>query len=69
MGQTVMQEWNVVESIEETDDAIYFRNKFGLYCAARKRGFNSDAEMKDFLDLAKSYWSRAAVPEPPTFAS
>jgi hypothetical protein len=69
MGQTVIQEWKVIENIEETNDAIYFRNTFGLYCSARKRGFSSEDEMKEFLDLAKHYWSRATVPEPPAFES
>ena len=67
MGQTFMQEWETIENIEETNDAIYFRNKFGMYCSARKRGFGSEDEMKEFLDLAKHYWSQATVPEPPNF--
>lgn len=69
MGQTVIQEWKMIANIEETDEAIYFRNTFGLYCSARKRGFSSEDEMKEFMELAKSYWSQAAVPDPPNFES
>ncbi|MEP6788943.1 MAG: YcxB family protein [Acidobacteriota bacterium] len=69
LGQTVIQEWKLIENIEETDDAIYFRNKYGAYCAARKRGFGSEDEKKEFLDLAKHYWNQATVPEPPNFES
>ena len=67
LGQTVTQEWKLIENIEETDDAIYFRNIFGLYTAARKRGFENTEEMKAFLDLAKEYWAEAALPKPPNF--
>src|SRR5438270_3040218 len=42
LGQTSIQEWKMIENIEETKDAIYFRNKFGMYCSARKRGFGSE---------------------------
>jgi len=67
LGQTVSQEWKVIENIEETDDAIYFRNIFGLYTAVRKRGFADDEELTEFLTLAKSYWSDATIPKPPSF--
>jgi MFS family permease len=67
LGMMVISAWKIIENIEETDDAIYFRNKFGLYAAVRKRGFANEEEMKEFLDLAKHYWSEAAVPRPPNF--
>lgn len=55
LGHTLVQEWSTIEQIEETDDAIYFRNKFGQYCSARKRGFESNEEMNEFLTLARSW--------------
>jgi len=67
LGQIVTYEWKVVENIEETKDAIYFRNKYGLYCSVRNRGFGSEDEKKEFFDLAKHYWSQATVPDPPNF--
>ena len=66
LGQTVTQQWKLIENIEETADAIYFRNVFGLYTAVRKRAFQSDEDMKQFLDLAREYWSAAILPPPPT---
>ena len=67
LGQTTVSNWKLIEDMIETDEAIYFRNKFGLYSAVRKRGFASDEEMKDFLALAKQYWADATLPKPPTF--
>jgi len=58
-SETTFKTWDAVESIEETSDAIYFKNKGGLYSAVRKRGFASDEEMKDFLDLANQYRTAA----------
>jgi hypothetical protein len=55
LGHTLVQEWSTIDQIEETDDAIYFRNKFGQYCSARKRGFASDEEIREFLKLARSW--------------
>ena len=55
LGHSLVQEWSTIEQIEETDDAIYFRNKFGQYCSARKRGFASDEEIREFLKLARSW--------------
>ena len=55
LGHTVVQEWSTIDRIEETDDAIYFRNTFGQYCSARKRGFASEDEMREFLSLARSF--------------
>ena len=48
LGQTTTQEWNIIEHIEETADAIYFRDKFGVYCSVRKRGFSSEDETQEF---------------------
>jgi hypothetical protein len=67
LGQAVFQDWIVIESIEETDDAIYFRNMFGLFCAVRKRGFENDEEKTEFLNQARAYWSARTLPDPPTF--
>jgi hypothetical protein len=55
LGHSLVQEWSTIERIEETDDAIYFRNKFGQYCSARKRGFASKEEMNEFLKLARTW--------------
>jgi hypothetical protein len=66
-GQTTTSDWKIVEDLIETDNAIYFRNKFGIYVAVRKRGFIDDEEMKEFLALARRYWSDATVPQPPSF--
>lgn len=55
LGHTLVQEWSTIDQIEETDDAIYFRNKFGQYCSARKRGFASDDELSEFLRLARTW--------------
>ena len=55
LGHTLVQEWSTIDLIEETDDSIYFRNKFGQYCSARKRGFASDDEMSEFLKLARTW--------------
>lgn len=57
LGNTLVQEWSTIDQIEETDDAIYFRNKFGQYCSARKRGFGSEDEMREFLRLARTFVS------------
>lgn len=58
LGHTVTQGWSTIEGVVETADAIYFKNKFGQYCSARKRGFESPDEMKQFIDLANSYLAR-----------
>lgn len=55
LGHSLVQEWSTIDQIEETDDAIYFRNKFGQYCSARKRGFESNEDMNEFLELARSW--------------
>jgi hypothetical protein len=66
-GQTSLSDWKLLEDIFETDDAIYFRNTFGMYAAVRKRGFADHEEMNEFLVLARRYWSDATVPKPPSF--
>jgi hypothetical protein len=51
----------MVESIEETADAIYFIKKGGLDSPVRKRGFTSVEEMKEFPDLANQYHAAATL--------
>jgi hypothetical protein len=47
--------WSAYESIEETLDAIYFKRKNGFYSAVRKRGFTSEEEKNEFLNLVNKY--------------
>lgn len=62
LGHTLIQEWTTIDQIEETDDAIYFRNRFGQYCSARKRGFSTPEEVNEFLTLARSFHEKTKRP-------
>ncbi|MEP6848763.1 MAG: YcxB family protein [Acidobacteriota bacterium] len=59
-GTTTIHDWETVKSIEETDDAIYFKIQFGGYSAVRKRAFANDNQIKEFLDLVNSYLTSAS---------
>ncbi len=48
-------EWASVDAIEETGDAIYFHTGDKSVMAVRKRGFKTDSELAQFLDLARQY--------------
>ena len=68
-GETIVRDWSLIETISESDEAIFFHSRNGLVSAVRNRAFVSDVERMKFLGLAKEFMAAGAVPKPPTFSS
>ncbi|MGH9945702.1 MAG: YcxB family protein [Pyrinomonadaceae bacterium] len=60
-GTTTIHDWNTIELMEETDDAVYFKTKFGGYSAVRKRAFGTDDEMNEFRKIAEHYLKAGTI--------
>ncbi len=58
--------WSSIETIEETDDEIYFFRRDGIVLAVRKRAFESGESKEQFVELAKGL--HAPVPLTPRHA-
>lgn len=67
-AETITREWSSVESVEESDEAIYFHLRNKIVSAVRKRGFVSESEMEEFLRRSRTFIRDASLPPPPTFS-
>jgi hypothetical protein len=61
-GTTTVYDWEIVSSIGEDGDAIYFQNLFGQISAVRTRAFASESEKNEFIQTATQYISQSREP-------
>ena len=53
-GTTTVNEWSIITSMEENDEAIYFESKYKSMSCVRKRAFSTEDEKNKFLQLSRS---------------
>jgi hypothetical protein len=62
----IIHEWANVETVQETDDSIYFFMRGGTATAVRKRAFESEEIKREFMGLARQYLQLCGQPSSAT---
>lgn len=61
-GITTIYDWEIISSVGEAGDAIYFQNIFDQFSAVRLRAFANESEKTQFIETATNYISASRQP-------